>query len=170
MVISREQALDRWDTLPDNLREAMFSEVSADILWRACETNHLSEERTQTVAMVAGDVLMGFLHPDPQDVAEEISERARIPKPVGATIAEELYRKIFSPLMRDLVKIYAPLKERAPARSSSQKIEMESEAPAAPVPSFPPERNMPVPENIKVSPSPRALISATIRPKGEDLP
>ncbi len=112
LTISHEQVLARWDTLPENIREAIFSDVNADTLWRVCETNHLSEERTQRVATVAGDVLMGFLHPSSQDVTEEISDRIAIPKQVAAVLAEELYRKIFAPLRDDLDRIYSPIPER----------------------------------------------------------
>ena len=108
LIISRDQAFERWDTLPDNLREALFDDVLSATLWSTCEKNHLREERTQAVATVAGDVLMGFLHPDPPGVAEEIAARAGIPKQGAAVIAEELYRKIFLPFKTELEKNYAP--------------------------------------------------------------
>ena len=89
---------ERWDTLPQNLKEAIFSPANADIIWKFCENNHVTEEKIRVIATVGGDVLMGFLHPDPEDVAREIEERAKIPKPLALDIARELERKIFLPL------------------------------------------------------------------------
>ena len=62
--ISRQQALNRWDTLPDNLREALFSEYNSETLWKICEGQHLSEDKIYIVATLAGDVILGFLHPE----------------------------------------------------------------------------------------------------------
>ena len=109
MNISKQQARDRWDTLPDNLKEAIFSEVNADIVWRVGEANHLNEGKIREIATVAGDVVMGFLHPDPDDVSREIQARINIPRPLALDIAKELARKIFLPLKNDLDRIYSPV-------------------------------------------------------------
>lgn len=107
LQVTQEQAIERWDALPDNLREAIVSEDNADILWNLCRSNHLNEEKTRRVSLVAGDVLMGFMHPDADDIAREIRERTDIHPEIALAIAKELEKKIFSRLRSDLDRIYA---------------------------------------------------------------
>ena len=111
LKISNQQVNQRWDTLPDNLREVLFSEVNSDIVWKIGETKQLTEDKISKVATIAGDVVMGFLLPDLNRVSKEIQERTNIPEPLALEIAEELWQKIFSPLKADLEKVYRPVPE-----------------------------------------------------------
>ena len=72
LKISRQQLINRRDSLPDNLREALFSEYNSETLWKICEGQHLSEDKIYIIATLAGDVILGFLHPE--DLALEIKK------------------------------------------------------------------------------------------------
>lgn len=104
--ISQNQALKRWGTLPEILRESILSSYNAEILWRTCQNQHLSDDKIDKVAILAGDVLMGFIHPE--DFALEIKEALNINIGIADTIATEINRKIFFPLKNELEKIYQP--------------------------------------------------------------
>jgi hypothetical protein len=104
--ISKQQASNRWDTLPNNLKEALFSEYNAETLWRICENQHLSDDKIEIVATLAGDVILGFLHPE--DLAQEIGKDVNIVPEIAGAIASEIDRKIFAPIRADLEKVYAP--------------------------------------------------------------
>lgn len=104
--ISQNQALKRWGTLPDVLKESIFSAYNAEILWRVCGNQHLSEDKIDKIAVIAGDVLMGFLHSE--DFAQEIHEVLNINIEIAKAIAIEIDRKIFSPLKKELEKVYQP--------------------------------------------------------------
>ncbi|PIY59551.1 hypothetical protein COY96_01175, partial [Candidatus Wolfebacteria bacterium CG_4_10_14_0_8_um_filter_37_11] len=91
--ITKQQALNRWDKLPMVLREAIFSERNADILWGVCETQHLSEDKIYRIATLAGDTIMGFIHPE--DLAKEIKETTNIHSDIADLIVKEIDRKIF---------------------------------------------------------------------------
>ncbi|HEY4475403.1 MAG TPA: hypothetical protein VJB92_01640 [Candidatus Paceibacterota bacterium] len=161
LIITKKQALERWDTLPQNLKEAIFSPANADIIWKFCENNHVTEEKIRVIATVGGDVLMGFLHPDPEDVAREIEERAKIPKPLALDIARELERKIFLPLKSDLDRIYAP-----PAQTEKQPLPLREtllETKLAPV--FVPQASTIV--KIKPQETPIAARETPIPPDGD---
>lgn len=106
LKIPRQQVLNRWDALPINLREALFAEQNADILWRACENQHLSEDKIRIVATLSGDVIMGFMHPE--DLTAEIKTTLGINPEIAASISREIDRKIFGPIKTDLEKVYAP--------------------------------------------------------------
>lgn len=107
--ITKQQALFRWDILPMNLREAIFSERNAEILWQICELQHLPEDRIYRVATLAGDVIMGFIHPE--DLAREIQEQVGLKFEVAEIIANEIIKKIFAPIRSDIDKIYSPIVE-----------------------------------------------------------
>lgn len=119
--ISKEQALRRWGTLPDNLREAVLSAYNAEVLWRVCENQHLSEDKIEKVAIAAGDVLMGFVHPE--GFASEIREALNINAEIANAIAAEIDRKIFFPLKEELEKVYQP------SPPETEKAEEEQESP-----------------------------------------
>ncbi len=107
--ITRQQSLKRWDALPQRLREALFSEHNADILWRTCEEQHLSEDKIFKIATLAGDVIMGFIHP--QDLDDEIKKELDINTEIAALISRQIERRIFLPIRSEIDKIYAPVSE-----------------------------------------------------------
>ena len=134
LKISTKQARERWDTLPENLKEAIFSEINADIVWGIGAENHLPEEKINIIATLAGDVLMGFLHPDADEVAKELKNRIDLPAPLTLEIAKELEKKIFNSLRSDLGRIYAPpLEENFKPEPVKENIE-ETEKPPVLVP------------------------------------
>ncbi len=107
LKISKQQLFQRWDVLPDNLREALFSETNADIFWRICQAEHISEEKISIGATIVGDVILGFLHVE--DLAKELQLDLNINKEIASVIAREVDRKIFSLIRSDLEKIYSPV-------------------------------------------------------------
>lgn len=107
LKISKQQLFQRWDVLPDNLREALFSETNADVFWRICQAEHIPEEKISIGATIVGDVILGFLHIE--DLAKELQSDLNINKEIARVIAGEVDRKIFSPIKSDLEKIYSPV-------------------------------------------------------------
>lgn len=103
--ITKQQAINRWDKLPMVLREAVFSERNADILWSVCEGQHLPENKIFRVASLVGDVLMGFIHPD--DLAKEIKETLALNPIIIDSIVKEVNNKIFSPIRSEINKALA---------------------------------------------------------------
>lgn len=131
--VSRQQILDRWDTLPENLKESLFSEGNSSALWRICENQHLTEDKIRIVATLAGDVILGFLHSD--DLAQEIRSELGLNPEIANSIASEIDRKIFSPIRNDLEKAYAPPLSETPEaldlRTAATEIKPAVEAPVA---------------------------------------
>ena len=106
-IITKQQALLRWDTLPDTLREALYSEPNSDFIWSTCRGENIPEQKIYDVARVAGYVLLGFLHPG--DVAQELIEAITIDSKTAKDIQDALNNRIFSSLRADIDKAYAPL-------------------------------------------------------------
>ena len=129
LKISRQQALQRWDVLSQNIREALFSEYNSGILWRICEEQHLSEDKIFKVAALAGDVIMGFIHPE--DLAQEIKNTLGINPEIAASISRQIDRKIFTLIKNDIDKVYAPagalVEEKSVAEESVPPMEISEE-------------------------------------------
>jgi hypothetical protein len=106
MTIPEEQIYQRWDVLPMALREALVSEKYGDIVWKTCEAEHLSDEKTREVARIASWVFLGFLHPE--DVANEAKLALGIHPELAARIAGTLNAKVFAPMREELESSYAP--------------------------------------------------------------
>lgn len=106
-TVTQDQALQRWDTLPESLREALYSEASSDFLWKTCAAENLPEIKTRQVAKIAGYVLLGFLHPE--DLSRELMELIKIDPRTAKSIQDAINNRIFSPLRADIDKTYIPL-------------------------------------------------------------
>lgn len=91
------------------MREALYSEQNINILWRACQAQHLSEDKIESVATLVGDVIYGFTHP--YDLAREIRNELGLNPTIAEEIASEVDRKIFSLIRPDLEKVYSPVGE-----------------------------------------------------------
>jgi hypothetical protein len=105
--ISKQQISDRWDTLPDELLDALVSEANSDFIWKVAGDEHVPEQKIKMVAMTASRVLMGFLHPE--DVAEQLQESIGIDKKTASDIQTALIQRIFTPLRPQIDAAYAPL-------------------------------------------------------------
>jgi len=107
LKISKKQLINRYDILPDNLKEALFSDLNADLVWQICENQHLPKDKIITIATLVGDVILGFIAAD--DLGVEIRKELGLIPELANAIAAEIDRKIFAPIRSDLEKVYKPL-------------------------------------------------------------
>lgn len=98
--IPQEQRLERYDTVPQSLRNALNSEVIDELLQTIGEVHHLGEERTLKMTKIFGLIILGFIHP--QDLQREISSELNIDKRLVDEIAHELQIKILNPLLPEI--------------------------------------------------------------------
>ncbi|MFH0712822.1 MAG: hypothetical protein V2A55_03160 [Candidatus Jorgensenbacteria bacterium] len=115
ITISKTELAKRWDELSQSLRDALWSEYNADILWDTCKKEHLSEDKTQIIAALAGDVIMGFLLPE--DLSKEIAENTEINREIANNIAQEIEKKILRLVINEIREIYSPPVEKEMAGS-----------------------------------------------------
>ncbi|HEY4498337.1 MAG TPA: hypothetical protein VJA63_01780 [Candidatus Paceibacterota bacterium] len=102
--ITPEKARERFDALPEYLKEVLFSEKSTDVVWGLGESNHLTEERTKKIADLTGAVILGFVHPE--DLAKEFQKEVNLPAQVASSIAEEINKKILAPIIEEVKSLY----------------------------------------------------------------
>lgn len=120
LTISQQQALDRWDFLTPDLREALFSEVNSDFIWKLCHTEHLSDDKSLDVAEISGYVVMGFLHPE--DLAGELKDALGLAPQTAKAIADGINTRIFTPLRADIDQVYQPISKLEAAPKVFQDI------------------------------------------------
>ena len=89
-----------------SLREAMYSEVNSNFIWKTCQTEFIADEKIYSVARIVGYVLMGFLHPE--DMANEMRDALGIDIRIATTIVDAINQRIFGPLRADIDKVYNP--------------------------------------------------------------
>ncbi len=120
ITVSEKQALERWDTLPDDLREVLVADETSFFIHQISELQKLSEEKEDIVSLMTGRVLMGFLHPG--DMGAEIQEAAGIDLKVANGLTHEISQKIFVPLQKHIDEAYRPVSEVFSAVGTAPKM------------------------------------------------
>ncbi|KKS82757.1 MAG: hypothetical protein UV58_C0005G0011 [Candidatus Wolfebacteria bacterium GW2011_GWC1_43_10] len=108
MIVSREQVLQRWDSTPDLIKEAVYSPTNNDTLANISSSFHLSEERHRDLAYLCLLVFFGFIHL--QDLYREIKNSLGIDARIALDIYHELDQKIFSPFHKEIEENYLKFK------------------------------------------------------------
>jgi hypothetical protein len=102
--ISQEKIAQRWDLLPDNLRDTISDQQNSDFIWQTCEEQHIPEEKIYTFLKISAYVLMGFIHPE--DMSKEIQEITGIDKRIIDDICNKINSRIFNIVRDQIDKIY----------------------------------------------------------------
>lgn len=106
ITLTKQQIGQRWDTLPENLREALASETNSDFIWSTCEAQNIPDKQIYNIAADVAAVLMGFLHAD--DAPEAFKTDAGIDTKTAALLQDAFDKKIFAPLKQAIDGIYKP--------------------------------------------------------------
>ncbi|MFA5024809.1 MAG: hypothetical protein WC523_07750, partial [Patescibacteria group bacterium] len=130
------QIIERYNSLAQELKEALFSDATSDIINRVCDFYHLSDEKADLLTLLIGDVLMGFVHYN--DFSKILAEKMAGNTVVAQSIAKEIDKELFLPLRKFLREVYKPISKEA---LLAQEVKMEKEAE---MPSFVPEPAMAV--------------------------
>jgi hypothetical protein len=106
ITVSRDQALVRWDTLPEGILDVLVSDATFGYIEDICEAEHIPYEKVDTVVRLVGYVLFGFL--SPEGLAKELSVALQIDIRIATEIADAVNNKIFKSLRGEIDKIYQP--------------------------------------------------------------
>jgi hypothetical protein len=90
--------------LPPELKEAIYSAQTAEIVANACEQYGIGDHRIGQIKGLVDDVLMGFLVP--ADFEQAVRERVSLPKLLVKPIASEINRLVFFPVKAQLMQIH----------------------------------------------------------------
>jgi hypothetical protein len=122
--LTKEQRWEIFNSLPEKLKDAVFSQDTADAIWNICELHNIDE--MSTIAKIVGRVLMGLL--PPQKVAETIRKNLpTIDESMSNTLSIEIQHYILDSVMEDITTLYIPEKvDKLNTQESKTEIKDES--------------------------------------------
>jgi len=127
---SKEQLWKLFEKLPQELKEAVFSEETAENISEICARNKIEEsEKISSVAKYTGRVLVGLL--PPTDFQETLEKEVKLAKERAKRVAQEINRFIFYPVKSSLEKIHE-VEITAPAKPLKATPRPEEKPPALP--------------------------------------
>ena len=101
---SKEDLWKIFEKLPKELKDAVFSQETADTIWDTSERNGLGGEQMHQVGALVGDSLMGLLHPE--DLAQTFIEEAGLTPEQATSVARDVNRLIMFPVKTYLYDFY----------------------------------------------------------------
>ncbi len=101
---SKDQLWKLYESLPDDLKEAVFSEETANTIHEACTKNNLEEEKISEVAKYTGYVLLGLIPPN--EFEKTLKDKVGLKDEALKQTAREIYRFVFFPLKETIEKLY----------------------------------------------------------------
>jgi hypothetical protein len=113
--------------LPEELKEALFSDKNNELIGQICAQAGLSEEQTSLVAKYTGRVIMGLLPLDELPITIELE--LNISQDLTSQINRQIYISIFKHLRVSLNKINNKNSEYSDVFTSSKDGVLEKEAP-----------------------------------------
>jgi hypothetical protein len=111
-TVTKEQIYGRWEQIPATLKEAFFSLENADLIWKACEEAGLSEDVTNDVLTVVGNILFGFTHIN--DLAKELQSIPGIDTKAIDPIIFQIDKRVFEPVKVEILKLYGTVSGTEP--------------------------------------------------------
>ena len=112
----KEQLWKIYEKLPEELKEAIFSEETAESIGKICQENEVQEEKIPEIARYTGHVFMGLLSPD--EFQETLETELELESEIAKKIAFQINRYIFRPVQESLRLLY---EETKPKRKEKEK-------------------------------------------------
>ncbi len=100
--LSRDELWAIYNTLPDTLKDAIFSEDTAEAIFNICKLYEIT--KNSEVAKIIGKILMGLL--PPEFLKDTLQEELGISEDIAKKTAMELEHFILNPVKKDLDVLY----------------------------------------------------------------
>lgn len=119
--VSEEKFMERFEAVPQILRDFTISVEVGDMLWKIGEVHHLQEEKIRKIAAVLSYIALGLIHIE--DLSKEIVSETHIDRRLADELAREIQVKILAPVIPEIQRLYyygatgaTPTPEAAPAQ------------------------------------------------------
>lgn len=99
---TKEQFWKLYEKLPQELKDALFSEETGNNIYETCKRNNVGSHLEEIVELV-GQVLVGLL--SPQDFPQALQE-LKIKEDVAQKISKEINRFVFYPVKPALEQLH----------------------------------------------------------------
>ena len=100
--ISQNKLWAIYETLPDNLKDAIFSEDTADAIWNICKLHDV--DRPSDIAKIVGRVLMGLL--PTKMLIETLEDELALDEDIAKKVGMEIEHFIFNAIKNELDVLY----------------------------------------------------------------
>lgn len=104
--IPQEKVIKRFQSLPESLQEAIFSQSGTDTVRKSCVLRDIPKSKISLIDQLTGRVLLGYLQPE--GFAFEIQKEAGIDALKATQVAHDIDTEIFSEVRLELKKLYPP--------------------------------------------------------------
>lgn len=104
MKISKEKIWEIFELLPQDLKEAILSEDTAEAIWNICKICNIDEEKIPQVSKLVGNVLMGLLPPN--RLQKRLQEIEGIDPETAKKLDVYISHYVFDPVKEELEEIY----------------------------------------------------------------
>lgn len=157
---TQEELVNRYEKLPQALKDAIFSEVNAEKMYALGKRNGLTIDQMGSVTSETGYVILGIAHP--KDFVRNLKQKLNIDQEKVRQIAEDINREIFRPIREHLKDLYklADL-EVSEVPSEKEKVIIYPKVPPPPPPPPQPPPDIPVREEL---PQPEFLTQTRFAP------
>jgi len=102
--LTPQQLKEIYQKLPEDLKEAIFSVKSAEVIQAVGKKYNLAVDKTGELADETGLVMLGLTHP--RDFISNLAQRLGVDKETARKIAEEVNTQIFATVRESLKKIH----------------------------------------------------------------
>lgn len=100
-----EQLWPLYEKLSNDLKEAIFSEKTADNIFSICKRNEIGENQMSEIARYTGYILLGVL--SPSKFQETLEKEAELNPGKAEKVALEISRFIFLPIKESSHALYS---------------------------------------------------------------
>jgi len=104
MSQDNKKLMDRYKELPEDVKDAIFSVDSAEIIQNIAKKNNLTIDKMSELADEIGLLMLGST--EPKDFISNISRRLGVNRNIAHDITAEVNDKIFSKIRESLKKIH----------------------------------------------------------------
>lgn len=98
-----EQFWKLYEKLPQELKDALFSDETGNNIYEVCQRNEI-EENLEDIVDLVSQVLTGVLAPD--DFQGILEKELKLEKEIAKKASQEINRFIFYPVRTELEKLY----------------------------------------------------------------
>lgn len=165
---TREQKLEKYKKLPDDLKETIMSVGTSEKFYAVGQKHQLNIEQVEILSKQAGLVMLGFEHPS--KFIGNIAKALDVPEERARAIAQDVNAQIFQPVRESLKKIHGiepqspPPKPTIPPPSPTTLKTPPPNLPAKPLIAVTPKLPVSIPPTAPIIPKPPLPPPPTLLP------
>src|SRR3989344_2852727 len=148
-----EQLREKMKTLPEDLREAFFSEEVTNVIIKTAKNYGLHVDQYGILGGEVYGIIFGLSHP--KDFIINLTNRVGVEKEIAKKIAEDINLQIFQKIRLSLKKIHNITDEAQKALAKPPEIHENKVAQHIKPEELKPLEIRPVPQPIKIGPEPK---------------